>query len=121
MDGNLMNGREARSRRIRNAVKVASVALLALAGTTVLATAPAGASTAPLIGDGTAAYTPGTTSPPNQFNVLTLVTGGASAVNTVVADRGLPAGQRIGHRGHHGHHGHHHLYAGRRPPPGSRP
>ena len=68
-------------RRLRGVVKVASVAFLALAGTAVVVAAPAGASTAPLIKGGTAGYQPGTTSPPNQFNVLTLVTGGASAVN----------------------------------------
>ena len=66
---------------MRGMVTVASVAALAVTGTAVLAAGPAGASTAPLIGNGTAAYQPGSTSPPNQFNVLTLVTGGASAVN----------------------------------------
>jgi len=33
------------------------------------------------IADGNAGYTPGGSEPPNQFNVLTLVTGGAGAVN----------------------------------------
>ena len=70
------------ARRIQGVAKVASVGFLAVAGTAVLAATPAAASTAPLISGGTAAYTPGSTSPPNQFNVLTLVTGGASAVNT---------------------------------------
>ena len=73
---------QGRTRRIRGSVKVVAVGLLAVAGTAVLVVTPAAASTAPLINGGTAAYTPGTTSPPNQFNVLTLVTGGASAVNT---------------------------------------
>ncbi len=77
-----MSGPQVLSRRFRSVVKVASVALLAVAGTAVFVAAPAGASTAPLIANGTAGYQPGTTSPPNQFNVLTLVTGGATAVNT---------------------------------------
>ena len=56
-------------------------AVVSGAGLTLLA-GPAGASSAPTIANGNAAYTPGTTSPPNQFDALTLVSGGAAAVNT---------------------------------------
>ena len=80
-EGDTVNGLRVLSLRFQNVVKVASVAFLATAGTAVLVAAPAGASTAPLISNGNAAYQQGSTSPPNQFNVLTLVTGGASAVN----------------------------------------
>ena len=76
-----MIGLQVLSRRFRNVVKAVSVAFVAMAGTAVVVATPAAASSAPLISDGTAGYAPGTTSPPNQFNVLTLVTGGASAVN----------------------------------------
>ncbi len=60
---------------------VAVVAGLAgVAGLTVVAAGPASA--APVIADGFAGYTPGSTAPPNQFDALTLVAGGASSVNT---------------------------------------
>ena len=78
----MKSGLQGLARRINGVAKVVAVVFLAIAGTTVLMTDPASASTAPLISGGTAGYQPGTTSPPNQFNVLTLVTGGASAVNT---------------------------------------
>lgn len=68
--------------RFGTVLRVASVVFVVLGVTSLAAAQPAGASTAPLIANGNAAYTSGTTSPPNQFNVLTLVTGGASAVNT---------------------------------------
>jgi hypothetical protein len=64
-------------KRLRLAAGVlAGVASLAVVG---LASTPASA--APAIANGEAAYSPGTTSPPNQFNVLTLVSGGSSSVN----------------------------------------
>ena len=44
--------------------------------------AAAAAPARPTIANGNAAYEPGSTSPPNQFNVLTLVSGGAASVNT---------------------------------------
>jgi IPT/TIG domain len=67
--------------RFRAAMGIASVVFIVLGVGTVVTARPASASTAPLITNGNAAYTTGTTSPPNQFNVLSLVTGGASAVN----------------------------------------
>jgi hypothetical protein len=48
----------------------------------VAGTQVAGAASAPTIANGTAGYTPTTTTPANQFNVLTLVSGGAASVNT---------------------------------------
>ena len=61
-----------------------AVAVTAMAGLTVAASATpaAAAGGAPVIADGYAGYTPGSTAPPNQFDVLTLVSGGASSVNT---------------------------------------
>ena len=53
-----------------------------MAGLSLATAAPASATSAPVIADGFAGYTPGTTSPPNQFDALTLVTGGAASVNT---------------------------------------
>ncbi len=54
----------------------------ALSGATLAVLAgQAAAASAPVVADGNAAYTPGTTSPPNQFDALTLVSGGAAAVN----------------------------------------
>jgi len=43
---------------------------------------PAVASGGPTIANGFAGYDPGTTSPPSQFDALTLVSGGAASVNT---------------------------------------
>ncbi len=69
------------SRRTVILVKLALAGVIAIAGVLVLVAVPAGAAT-PSIANGNAAYTPGSTSPPNQFNVLTLVSGGAASVNT---------------------------------------
>jgi hypothetical protein len=69
------------SHRTLNLVKLAVAALITMAGVLVFAVVPAAAAT-PTIANGNAAYTPGSTSPPNQFNVLTLVSGGAASVNT---------------------------------------
>ncbi len=55
-------------------------AVLSGASLAVLA-GQAAAASPPVVADGNAAYTPGTTSPPNQFDALTLVSGGAAAVN----------------------------------------
>jgi hypothetical protein len=77
-----MGSLNARTSRIVVAVKLAAAALIALVGVSVLIAVPASAASAPVVGNGNAGYTPGTTSPPNQFNALTLVNGGASSVNT---------------------------------------
>ena len=54
-----------------------------MVATVSVATAlPAAAASAPTVANGFAGYTPGTTSPPNQFDALTLVSGGAASVNT---------------------------------------
>ena len=117
--GNRVSGQEGirvsglqAGRRLRGMVTVAAVAFVALAGTAVMVAAPAGASTAPLIKGGTAGYQPGTTSPPNQFNVLTLVTGGASAVNTSSLTVVTQPASGTATVSYHGHLGHHHLHAG---------
>ncbi len=68
--------------RVATLVKAALAALVACVGVSVVVALPAAAASAPTIANGNAAYTPGSTSPPNQFNVLTLVSGGATAVNT---------------------------------------
>ena len=57
---------------------IAAVGTLAEVATTTVA----GAAGAPVIVTGYGAYTAGATTPPDQFNVLTLVTGGAASVNT---------------------------------------
>ncbi len=64
------------------AATICLVAVTGAAGLAVVAAAPASAAGAPVIANGFAGYTPGSTTPPSQFDVLTLVTGGASAVNT---------------------------------------
>ncbi len=68
--------------RVATLLKAALAALVACVGVSVVVALPAAAASAPTIADGNAGYTPGSTSPPNQFNVLTLVSGGAASVNT---------------------------------------
>ncbi|MGP8005474.1 MAG: hypothetical protein ACLP2J_00340, partial [Acidimicrobiales bacterium] len=67
-------------------VKLGLATLLAVAAFGTLAevagTQVAGAAGAPVVANGYGAYTPGATTPPDQFNVMTLVTGGAANVNT---------------------------------------
>jgi len=69
---------------VARGVATLATAVVSVAGLTVAAaTPPAGATGgAPVIADGFAGYTPGSTAPPNQFDVLTLVSGGASSVDT---------------------------------------
>jgi hypothetical protein len=68
----------------RSTGRIVAALIAAIVGVTGLVTlvVPAGAASAPTIANGNAGYTPGTTTPPNQFNVITLVSGGASSVNT---------------------------------------
>ena len=61
---------------------VGVVALTAVATVSVVDAAPSVAAGGPAVANGFAAYTPGSTSPPTQFDALTLVSGGASTVNT---------------------------------------
>jgi hypothetical protein len=68
--------------RVATFLKAALAALVACVGVSVAVALPAAAASPPTIANGNAAYTPGSTSPPNQFNVLTLVSGGAASVNT---------------------------------------
>jgi len=57
-------------------------AVVVTAGVSVAVALPASAAGAPTIANGYAGYTPGSTSPSNQFDALTLVSGGAASVNT---------------------------------------
>ena len=68
--------------RVATFVKAGVAALVACVGVSVAVALPAAAASAPTIANGNGAYEPGSTSPPDQFNVLTLVSGGASSVNT---------------------------------------
>ncbi len=68
--------------RVATYLKGALAALVACVGVSVAVALPAAAASAPTIANGNAAYEQGSTSPPNQFNVLTLVSGGAASVNT---------------------------------------
>ena len=77
-----MGSSQSLSRRIVTVVKLALTALVAIAGISVAIALPASAASAPTIANGFAGYSPGTTSPPNQFDALTLVSGGAASVNT---------------------------------------
>jgi hypothetical protein len=61
---------------------LAVVALTAVAMVAVADATPSVAAGGPVIGNGYASYTPGSVSPPTQFDVLTLVSGGAASVNT---------------------------------------
>jgi hypothetical protein len=66
-------------------VRVATTGVAAVtvvAGLSVAGATPASAAGAPVVADGFAGYTPGSTAPPNQFDALTLVSGGAASVNT---------------------------------------
>ena len=76
-----MGSMHAVSGRLARFVALGLVTLTAVATVSVAAAAPAGAAGAPTIANGYAGYTPGTTSPPSQFDVLTLVSGGAGSVN----------------------------------------
>src|SRR5664279_3550531 len=73
---------QAVSGRLARIVAMGVVSLTAVAAVSVVGAAPAVASGGPTIANGFAGYTPGTTSPPNQFDALTLVSGGAASVNT---------------------------------------
>ena len=76
---------------------------------------------APTIANGFAGYTPGTTSPPNQFNALTLVSGGAASVNTASLTIVTQPASGTATVHHQRDQRHHHLHAGighhRRPDP----
>lgn len=76
-----MGSMRARFGSVARVATTTAVAVAALAGLTVAAAGTAAAAGAPVIADGFAGYTPGSTAPPNQFDVLTLVAGGASSVN----------------------------------------
>ncbi len=58
------------------------VACTAVATVAVVDATPSVAAGGPVITNGFASYTVGSTSPPTQFDALTLVSGGASSVNT---------------------------------------
>ena len=75
-------GSQSPSHRLVNVCTLALTAIVAAVGLTLVAALPAGAVSAPSVSNGVAGYTPGSTSPPNQFNALTLVAGGAASVNT---------------------------------------
>jgi hypothetical protein len=70
------------SGRLTRIVAIGVVSLTAVAGVSLVGALPAVASGGPTIANGFAGYTPGTTSPPSQFDALTLVSGGAASVNT---------------------------------------
>ncbi len=63
-------------------VALGLVALISMATVSVVGAAPSVAAGGPVIANGFAGYDPGSTSPPTQFDALTLVSGGASSVNT---------------------------------------
>jgi hypothetical protein len=75
-------GSQSPSRRLVNVCKLALTAVVATVGLSAVASLPAGAAAAPSVSNGVAGYDPGSTSPANQFNALTLVAGGAASVNT---------------------------------------
>ena len=77
-----MRSMKAISGRLTRIVALGVVPLTAVAMVSVVGASPAVASGGPTIANGFAGYTPGTTSPPNQFDALTLVSGGAASVNT---------------------------------------
>ena len=77
-----MGSMQAISGRLTRFVALGLVTLTAVATVSVAGAVPAVAAGGPVIANGFAGYTPGTTSPPNQFDVLTLVSGGAASVNT---------------------------------------
>ena len=77
-----MGSMQALSGRLTRWAALGVVSLTALGTVAVVGAAPAVAAGGPTIADGYAGYTPGTTSPPSQFDVLTLVSGGAASVNT---------------------------------------
>jgi hypothetical protein len=77
-----MGSMHAVSGRLARCLALGIVSLTAVATVSVAGAVPAGAAGGPTIADGFAGYTPGTTSPPNQFDALTLVSGGAASVNT---------------------------------------
>ena len=77
-----MGSSQSLSRRISNGVKILMASMVAIIGVTVALALPASAASAPTIANGFAGYSPGTTSPANQFDALTLVSGGAASVNT---------------------------------------
>ena len=96
---------------------LALTVLTMVAAMSVATALPAAAAGAPTIANGFAGYTPGSTSPPNQFNALTLVSGGAASVNTASLTIVTQPSSGSATASATAYQRDHHLHAGRRAPP----